>query len=254
LAGYSRSVEEYLKVGKSMPNDELYEQLNAELESIYGTIRTLRVNQHVFWEVQQIIGRNPAIHKPSTFYDWMGKMYIQAMTAAVRRLVDRRAGTVSFIRLLDKVKRNPSCFSRSAYKVRCGKAHLPDGYLDNDYDKLVGKGREEPDSATIDAEIAALKKQTAILKRFVDEHVAHSAVNPSPDLPTFQDMDDAIDHLCRLVRRYLHLFRGVWISDILPTWTFDWKEIFRYPWIPESSTYSINAVDSHSPPEPPQSS
>jgi hypothetical protein len=36
-----------------------------------------------------------------------------------------------------------------------------------------------------------------------------------------------------LVKRYLHLFRGAAPNAILPTWQYDWQDVFRYPWLEE---------------------
>lgn len=217
-----------------MPSDDqLYGRLNGELERIYVEIRGLRVNQHIFWEVQRMIRENPNLKKPSSFYGWMGNMYAAAMPAAVRRLIDLRKDSVSFIRLLEEVKNSPSCFSREAYKKRAISinCNLPLDYVNGDYDKLVGKGSAEPDPTKIANHIRELKGRTETLKRFVDEHVAHLAKEPEKTLPTFQDLDDAIDLLEKLVLHYMHLFRGVVMpSGVLPTWQYDWKEIFRYPW------------------------
>jgi hypothetical protein len=220
-----------------MPDKQLYDRLNAELGRIHDEVRTLKVNQYVFWEVQGIISRNDNLRKPSTFYGWMGSMYASAMSAAVRRLIDRRRDSLSLIRLLEDVKSNPSLFSREAYKARCTNPNLPDDYIDADYDGLVGNGNKQPDPAVITQEIAALKEKTEILKKFVDENIAHTRLEEAKDknLPKFQDLDDAIEFVETLVKRYLHLFRGVGMSTLLPTWQYDWKEIFRYPWIEEGA-------------------
>jgi hypothetical protein len=62
--------------------------------------------------------------------------------------------------------------------------------------------------------------------------IAHTAIQQPKDLPRFQDLDGAIDSLEAMALRYLHLFRGaVFPSGLLPAWQYDWKEIFRYPWI-----------------------
>jgi len=230
---FQNSREGSNRLSKALSDDELYERLNGQLELVYAEVRFLRVNQHVFWEVREIIRNNPNLRKPSTFYDWMGNLYAAAMSAAVRRLVDRRKDTVSFVRLLLSVKANPSCVSREAYKKRCTNPNLPLKYLDTDYDRLIGRGMPHPDRVKIADEIRKLEERTEPLKRFVDEHVAHTAIQQAKSLPKFRELDDAIDMLEALAKRYLHLFRGVALTSALPTWQYDWKEIFHYPWIAE---------------------
>lgn len=80
-----------------------------------------------------------------------------------------------------------------------------------------------------------LRGRTQKLKSFVDHHVAHLGVEPVRDLPKFQELDNAIDCLERLLKRYFHLFRGVALNSALPTWQYDWQEIFKFPWIGEGA-------------------
>lgn len=214
-----------------MPDKLRYQKLDDELAQIYREIRSLRINQHVFSEVQAMIRRSPDLHKPSTFYQWMGNMYAATMSATVRRLVDQRKGTVSLVRLLELVKQEPEVCSRAAYKSRCTNPGLSEDFLDMDYDSLVGKRKNQPDPAMIEREIKDLEARTRRLKDFVDAHVAYLSVEPMRELPKFRELDDAIDCLESALRRYLHQFRGVGLSSALPTWQYDWKEIFRYPWL-----------------------
>lgn len=214
-----------------MPDNALYERVKDELNRLCREVRGLRTNQHVFWEVQNIIRENPYIHKPSTFYTWMGQMYVESMTATIRRLIDSRKDTVSLIRLLKQIRADPSCFSRSAYKGRCTNPDLSEAYIDVDYDKLVGEGKQQPDKKKIEADIAKLKKQTEVLKQFVDERVAHSAKEQKKELPRFQDLDDSIEYVEQLLKWYNQLVTGAVIPDFQPSWLYDWKAIFRYPWI-----------------------
>jgi hypothetical protein len=214
-----------------MPDQLLFQKLDNELEQIRREIQSLRINQHVFREVQAMIHENPNLHKPSTFYGWMGSLYAAAMSSSVRRLVDRRKDTVSFVRLLEQVKKAPELLSRAAYKSRCTNPHLPESYLDSDYDRLVGNRKQQPDPAAFESEIEELEARTRKVKEFADAHVAHLSLEPMKELPKFLELDDAIDCLERTLKRYLHLFRGEGPTPALPTWQYDWKEIFRHPWI-----------------------
>jgi hypothetical protein len=181
-------------------------------------------------------------------------MYVGTMTATIRRLIDTRKDTVSFVRLLEQIRGDLSCFSRAAYKSRCTNADLPNGYVDADYDSLVGNGKQQPDKQKLDDDIAELKKRTETLKTFVDERIAHSAIEQEKELPKFQDLDDAIDYLEEILRWYNHLVTGAVVPNLLPTWVYDWKEIFHFPWIQnnaevESPSPCLHVPDA-SPPKP----
>ena len=120
-----------------MADNKLYKQLNSELDVIYDEVVSLRADQHIFWEVQKIIHANPAINVPSEFYSWMGRAYAASMSAAIRRQVDERRDTVSFLRFLRELERHPDVVTRELYKSLCA-GHAPEDHVNGDFDRLVG--------------------------------------------------------------------------------------------------------------------
>ena len=218
-----------------MTEDERYEMLNGWLDILQKEVIDLRVSQHIFWEVQEIIRANPRINIGSSFYEWMGSMYVAAMSVAVRRQVDEDKASVSFLRLLKEVKRYPKVLSRSRYKSRFTNP-APENYKNGSFDKLAGPGRDHVDPAVVEAEIADLRTKTDELRKYVNKRVAHYDKAHFGRFPTFQDLDDAIDYLEVLLKRYMNLFRAIHLGSALPVWQYDWKKVFRYPWIdPETS-------------------
>lgn len=234
--GVFRIELEGFKMGSlTPPTHALYVRLCGELERIHSEVYALVWNRHIFWKVQEILRENKSLRgKPRTFNKWMAHMYCGASAGAVRRLIDRRKDSISFVRLLNDVKKNSACFSREQYKIRFANPQFPPGYLDRDYDTFIGRGKNRPEGATIESEIAELQRRTDLLKEYVDERVAHAAREQNSKLPTFQHLDDAIDYLDQLVTRYLHLFRGSSMRSVLPIELYDWTEIFRHAWIEES--------------------
>jgi hypothetical protein len=70
------------------------------------------------------------------------------------------------------------------------------------------------------------------VKTFADKRIAHYDSRAPRLLPTFKELDACIDHLEALLKKYLRLFRGEGESSVLPTWQYNWKEIFEIPWLP----------------------
>ena len=135
-------------------------------------------------------------------------MYTGATAGTIRRLIDKRKDSISFVRLLMEVKKHPACFSREQYKLRFGNSDLPPGYLGRDYDKLVGKGKNEPHGATIDREVEELLSLTENLKEYVDERVAHAAREQNATLPTYQHLDDTQTDYLKSCHTIPSSFRG----------------------------------------------
>lgn len=216
-----------------MTDDERYELWDKWLGILETEVFDLRVNQHIFWEVQDIIRRNPKINIGSCYYEWMGSMYATAMSVAIRRLVDNDPNSISFMRLLREISDHPTVLSRARYKARFVNSQSPEDYQDRDFDRQVGRGRDYINPATVSSQIQTLKLKTDGLRKYVNKRVAHYDEKEFKAVPKFQDVDDAIDCLDHLLTRYLLLVRAVYQRTALPTPTYDWKEIFRHPWIPQ---------------------
>jgi hypothetical protein len=159
------------------------------------------------------------------------------MSVAIRRQVDRdkRKRSVSLLRLLEEIRDHPTVLSRARYRriSRMANTHAPRGLADRGFDRLVGPRQRHVSPKAIDREIRTLEKKTYRLKRFVDKRIAHHDKSRVRRLPTYQELGNAIAYLELLVLRYLTLFRAVHRQNLLPAWTYDWKEIFRHPWIPQ---------------------
>ena len=219
--------------------DGLYEKLDRWLGVLGDHLKSLRVDQHIFWEAQRIIRNNPRIDRPNDFYGWMARMYSAASCVEVRKMSDKNRDSISFLKFLEKLKANPSVISRKRYKEQFvdswGDSLVPCYYSERDaeegFDQMVGKGRQFLDPAFIDGQIETLKSTTSNLKTFVDKRIAHHDKSTFNDLPTFKELDDAIEYLQELLKYYWPLFRGLSMDSSLPAWLYDWKDVFHFPWI-----------------------
>ncbi|MDE0482395.1 MAG: hypothetical protein OXI67_07465 [Candidatus Poribacteria bacterium] len=58
----------------------------------------LVTNKHIFWEIQDMIKRNPNIQKPNSFYRFIGQTYYDYGVIAVRRQIKCDTQSISFVR------------------------------------------------------------------------------------------------------------------------------------------------------------
>ena len=212
--------------------DALHKKLNSWLDVLIHEIRELRIDQHIFWELQEIVSKNSKINTGNHFYVFVGGMYASAMSVAIRRLVDSNSRSISFLRLLQEIQSEPMVLSRARYRACYGNSPLPRDFQDDCFDRFVGRGRNCVDPVAVEREIAELKAKTSALKKYVNKRVAHHDRKQFKTFPTFQDVDDAVDYLEHLTKRYVQLFRAIDLT-LMPQFMYDWKSIFRHPWIEE---------------------
>jgi hypothetical protein len=230
-----------------MATDADIDELKRWLESLGSQIRQLRIDQHIFDEVQKIIASNERLHVPSHFYEWMQDMYVSGIAMAIRRQQDDDARTMSFYRFLKRIKGDPSVVSRTRYRAlyndnnsfvrRLREEGLLESYIDRCYDKLVGNDtadvakKNQPTAEDIQNEIAELQQTSAKFVEFANKVVAHDD-NVKPDvLPTFEEVGVAVKYMETLLQRYIQLFEAAHQSMDL-NFQYDWKGIFRVPWLP----------------------
>lgn len=218
-----------------MTHDELFKQWDEWLEIIYTDIQELVIRRHIFWEVQKIIRANPRIQKSSSFYTWMGSVYAVVASIGIRRQIDKRKDVISFYRLLFEIRRKPEVLSRKRYVSLYREPEIRARGADRHFDRFAGRGKPHVDPRIVEKDITDLTAITSKIKDYANERVAHFGKTGPKMVPVYKDLDECIDVMEDLLIKYWALFRAETIRALLPTWQFDWKEIFREPWISAST-------------------
>jgi hypothetical protein len=195
------------------------------------------INEHIFWEVLEIIRKNPQLQSESSaFYDWMGSTFVHSTTLAVRRQVDQDKNSVSLLRFLMELQKFPDLISReyhrSLYERPDYDKKFADSMARHTYDRHVGVGDANLNTGALQQEIDSLIDASQKLHHYADRLVAHYDTRGlERPTPKFEDLTSCLATLEKLVLRYLLLLKGAGQEKLLPTFTYDWKQVFRIPWI-----------------------
>ncbi len=180
----------------------------------------------------------------SVFVDVFHRMYIESQAMAIRRQADVDSRTLSFRRLLGQLQYHRKELTREWYvgrwmerldlgsadervrlevklnKQRANQAF--DRFTDSPGDELLGGRRLEADRQE-------LLDMTETVVRYVNEHIAHIATDPTAERVTYQEFEGALEHLGGMLKRYyLPIHQDSLISPI-PAIQVDWKGPFRRP-------------------------
>jgi hypothetical protein len=98
------------------------------------------------------------------------------------------------------------------------------------FNRFSGSRLDHLNPAIVRKDIRALRKAVRRIAHFTNKRVAHLDKSRFKAVPNFNQLDFALNELERLVKKYLLLFLAE-DADLVPIWEYDWKEIFRYPWI-----------------------
>jgi hypothetical protein len=207
---------------------------------IEGPIRTDVIGMHfkrMIWrDVNAMAGANPEVgNVPSAFWDFYQENYAAAQAIAIRRQADIRGDSISLARLILEMRGNAARLTRDYYVDLLGD-RVDDSYMvewmHSGFDRLAGEGGHlDPEIPRRDFE--ALRKAAERVSAYVNEHVAHDAVQPKvTEMPTFADLHEAIDSIGEIFKKYAVTLTGGWWDTLEPIIDGDWRAIFRVPWLP----------------------
>jgi hypothetical protein len=154
---------------------------------IENDIQEILLRRHVFLRLQEIVAKNPRLHRPSYLYEYLAGTYAVTNAIAVRRHArhddERRDG--SLIGLLYAIRRSPELLTHIRHVALYEEEGMLADLAEKEFDRLA-----EPGAAHLDRE------------------------EPST-IPTFDDLNKALDVFEKIVRRYRLLLRAVGFDHIV---------------------------------------
>lgn len=206
---------------------------------IEGPIRTDVVSMHfkrMMWrEVNAMLEANPPVaESPSAFWDFLWDNYATAQAIAIRRQADVRRDTCSLGRLITEMSGRADRLTREYYVSLLGERiddELMVQWMNRGFDRLAD-GADRLDPKVCAQDLKSLRDSAREVIAYVDEHVAHDAVEPTAaDMPTYGDIHRAIDAIGEVFNKYSVALTGGWWHTLEPVIQGDWQAIFRLPWI-----------------------
>jgi len=215
-------------VPRPTTDDTRFRQWGRWIMVIHSEVEDALLRKTIFREVAKMIDANPKIQQHSAFYEWLAAVWADSGLMATRRQVDRDKRSVSLERLLTDILDHPHVLSRQRFVS----LYAPEmqQFAHARFDLLVANGATHIDPGAVQGELKALRDGTGEVTRYGTKRVAHFDETALAKVPTFKELDDALDLIMKLFVRYLRLLRGLDYKE--PVWTYDWKAIFREPWIP----------------------
>ena len=191
----------------------------------------MNLHRATFKEVARIV--RGAELPPSYFFEYMGESYATAQAVAVRRQAETGPRVRTLGQLIAECERDAVRLTRDAWVTWWDSSERhwlqrAERAFAKHFGGVVG---EHLDPAIARADLRRLETDVAPVKVYVDEHVAHADVRPRRTLPTFADLDRAIDTITSLMAKYYNLLTACIPMDPTPVMLDDWQAVFRRPWL-----------------------
>jgi hypothetical protein len=197
-------------------------------------VQELVVAKHTFHEVQKMIEANPKLQTGNSFYHYFTSTYVSHVVIGLRRQLKTDPQSISLALLLKEITETPEVLSRKYY-ISLYEGSAVEDLADKDFDRVSAPGLPHIDGSKVLADLQRLREATERCEDFADRRVAHWDKRKPKSPPTYNEVDACIDLLDELFVKYQLTFHAQASETLLPTWQYDWKEIFRTPWIEPSS-------------------
>jgi hypothetical protein len=192
--------------------------------------------RRVPWREITRLANNRDLPAPGAYWwEWVVDCYVVTQSVAIRRQLDQGPNAVSLGRMLRELVDHPGIVTRELW--------LSSWRSDDEHDvRLANKqwdehfaGTDDPD--VLDPELPAADLQALVegghqMREYVNRHVAHMDGRGSKTLPTYNDIDDAIDLIGTIFRRYHGLMMAAAYTQLEPAFQDDWAAPLRTAWLP----------------------
>jgi hypothetical protein len=207
-------------------------------DAVEKAITVLMKNRYLFREFQQILENNADLPDNNHFFLWMYENYIYTASIGVRRLVDRSPKTESLFNLLIAFNSNLYLLSRERYVAEFVKNS---GFSEKEanmfFNQFRGEDNKGVDFVELRRDIAVLLNKYRRLKGYVNKIIAHAEqdafakLDKLGELPTIRDLDDCIDYIEALLKKYYAIYYQGSFETLVPKFQYPWKDIFKIAWI-----------------------
>jgi hypothetical protein len=200
------------------------------LSTIYEDMTQQATSRTVFRETAALVAANPLVPKESDFFDFLERWYVDSVVMGLRRQVKIHPDSVSLAGLLEDIAQNPALLSRQRFV-----GLYPPGEssrAEKAFDKHIGSGAKHVDPAVVRADLDKLKQLATGCEEYADRLIAHRDRRPLQAVPTYPELNAALDFSEALLQRYYLLIRGDGLASVAAKFLYPWKRVFEVPWMP----------------------
>ena len=214
-------------------SDQLYAKWLEWLEAIDRDM-TRMFRDRFMWREVAAMTKTAALPS-SHIFNGLNTWYAQAQMIAVRRQAEvaspGRKPVVSLATLLHQIALHPNVMTRDRYVS----LYPPDmrGRGDAAFERIAGVGETQIPAEIPGAAIDRLGAAAGPVKQYVDRVVAHSDRRKPRTIPTFGDLDHAIDAVGEVFAEWSQWLTASVRWEMEPVFQYDWKAPFRRAWLPE---------------------
>ena len=167
------------------------------IEVAFHDCANLMLSRDMFRDLHRMVEKNPKMQQSDYFYEYLANTYVAHASMMLRKHAKVSKNSISLARLAS--------------------------------DMLQHKDRLRALSSTDEFAVivSGFGQSVAKVEGFADRVVAHSDPRPPDHVPTYGEVDSAIDAMDRLVTQCWLAIRGSYMQTCRPTVQYGWLQVFR---------------------------
>jgi hypothetical protein len=211
------------------PEDELRKKWLSWIELIDKDLTMLATHRMIWRGLNEVWTQREPPLPFSHLFSYLARTYAHSQAAGIRRHGDVHRDAAGLTRLLRDIKSHPDRISREFYVSRFtwGQQHIGDKQFEAFDPKR--SGFLNPDLAA--ADLVTLEQAAEKAKTWVDNNIAHLSASSSDEVPTIEELDNALDVIGDIFIRWNAVLTGAGLVSIQPSPQYDWAAPLRVPWI-----------------------
>lgn len=203
------------------------------IDPIRVNLVQVQIHRTIFREVVAAVEREATPRTTATWRNHYAQLYVQSQMMAIRRIIRGTADQFSLSGLLRAMERHPAAMTAEmaiAISDDLGGGRSADDVVRD----LLTRWADE--SGCLDPRIPrrdrnALMRERRTILDWADQTLAHIQIQPI-DIPTFGDLDRAIDHVTDVFQRYGQLLTAQHYAVDQIIEDLNWREALSRPLFP----------------------
>ncbi|PIR37804.1 MAG: hypothetical protein COV34_02960 [Candidatus Zambryskibacteria bacterium CG10_big_fil_rev_8_21_14_0_10_42_12] len=142
--------------------------------------------------------------------DWINRNYVDSMLIGLRRIIDTSKDTVSLIKLLEEISKNPTVITFDRYQTLwTSGSEQVNRMRATEVFKRFSKDNRNLDVNIIKNDIRELKESNERFINIVNHHIAHKGKDADNPPLTYEELHAAFDKIAGILNEYHALLTTV---------------------------------------------
>jgi len=107
---------------------------------------------------------------------------------------------------------------------------MPAALAEKEFDRLAEPGAPHLERKHVQPDNERLKKVSTVIEQYATRRIAHLDQEEPSVIPTFPELNAALDEFERIIRRYKLLLEADG-GQIVPVLMYPWRAVLHEPWI-----------------------